>query len=161
MALRPYFAPLALVAGLSLAACATSSPPKAADAGPEGSAAAAAVEQAKVLQITDIPLPRDGKVNGDASLVIGTNDRWLGRVVLKSGMTSVEAYNHFFLGMPRAGWTLLSAVQGKVSILTYTSGDRIATVQIEGGAMGGGATATIVVSPRQSESRLSESRPSR
>ena len=161
MALRPYFAPLALVAGLSLAACATSSPPKAADAGPEGSAAAAAVEQAKVLQITDIPLPRDAKVNGDASLVIGTNDRWLGRVVLKSGMTSVEAYNHFFLGMPRAGWTLLSAVQGKVSILTYTNGDRIATVQIEGGAMGGGATATIVVSPRQSESRLSESRPSR
>ena len=161
MVLRPYFAPLALVAGLSLAACATSSPPKAADGGPEGSAAAAAVEQAKVLQITDIPLPRDAKVNGDASLVIGTNDRWLGRVVLKSGMTSVEAYNHFFLGMPRAGWTLLSAVQGKVSILTYTNGDRIATVQIEGGAMGGGATATIVVSPRQSESRLSESRPSR
>ena len=161
MALRPYLAPLALVTGLSLAACATSSPPKADDAGPEGSAAAAVVEQAKVLQITDIPLPRDAKVNGDASLVIGTNDRWLGRVVLKSGMTSVEAYNHFFLGMPRAGWTLLSAVQGKVSILTYTSGDRIATVQIEGGAMGGGATATIVVSPRQSESRLSESRPSR
>ena len=150
-----------LFRSLSLAACATSSPPKAADAGPEGSAAAAVVEQAKVLQITDIPLPRDAKVNGDASLVIGTNDRWLGRVVLKSGMTSVEAYNHFFLGMPRAGWTLLSAVQGKVSILTYTSGDRIATVQIEGGAMGGGATATIVVSPRQSESRLSESRPSR
>jgi hypothetical protein len=162
MALRPYFSPIALVASLSLAACATSSTPKAADAGPEGSAAAAAaVEQAKVLQITDVPLPRDAKVNGDASLVIGTNDRWLGRVVLKTGMTSVEAYNHFFLGMPRAGWTLLSAVQGKVSILTYTNGDRIATVQVEGGAMGGGAATTIVVSPRQSESRLSESRPSR
>lgn len=162
MALRPLLAPLALVAGLSLTACAASAPPKAAEAGADGAAgAAAAVEQAKVLQITDIPLPRDAKVNGDASLVIGTNDRWLGRVVLKTGMTAVEAYNHFFLGMPRAGWSLLSAVQGKISILTYTSGDRIATVQVEGGAMGGGASATIVVSPRQSESRLSESRPSR
>ena len=67
-------------------------------------------------------------------------------------MSAVEAYNHFFVGMPRSGWSLLSAVQGKVSILTYTSGERVATVQVEGGTMGGGASATIVVSPRQTES---------
>lgn len=138
---------------LTLVGCATGRSPKAADVPSESGVGgvAAAAEQAKVLQITDIPLPRDAKVNGDASLVIGTNDRWLGRVVLRSSMSAVEAYNHFFTGMPRSGWSLLSAVQGKVSILTYTSGDRVATVQVEGGAIGGGATATIVVSPRQSE----------
>lgn len=153
---RPAAAFIALVAGLSLAGCASQPATKAGQGAADsttGTSTAAAVEQAKVLQITDIPLPRDAKVNGDASLVIGTNDRWLGRVVLRTGMNAVETYNHFFLGMPRSGWNLLSAVQGKVSILTYTSGERVATVQVEGGAIGGGAGVTIVVSPRQSDSR--------
>ena len=154
MSLHRMTLPLCLTASLLVTGCASSPPPKAAaaSAGAGAESSAGTVEQAKVLQITDIPLPLDAKVNGDASLVIGTNDRWLGRVVLKTQMSAVEAYNHFFVGMPRSGWSLLSAVQGKVSILTYTSGERVATVQVEGGTMGGGASATIVVSPRQTES---------
>ena len=152
MAAQRSIAPLLLLSGLCLAACTGAPPPKVTEGGAAGVAVAGVeTEQPKLLQITDIPMPRDAKINGDATLVMGTNDRWLGRVVLRTAMSAVETYNHFFLGMPGAGWDLLSALQGKVSILTFTNGDRVATVQVEAGTMGGGATATIVVSPRQSE----------
>jgi len=142
----------ALLLGVSLVGCVVS-PSSAVGTVDAGSgqdvAAAASAEPSKVLQISDIPLPRDAKINSDASFVIGTDDRWLGRVVLRSPLSAVDTYRHFFVGMPRTGWTLLSAVQGKVSSLVFSHDARIATVQVEGGALGAGATVTIMVTPRQ------------
>ena len=53
--------------------------------------------------------------------------------------------------MPRLGWKTLSAVQSKVSALTFTNGDRVANLQIEGGV--GGSTVTVVVSMQQIETQ--------
>jgi len=103
----------------------------------------------KLVQVSDIPLPRESDIDEANSLVIGGGDRWLGRLVLKVKTNAAETYNYYFNGMPRLGWTRISAVQSKVSTITFSKGDRIATLQIAGGM--GGVVVTVVVSTRESE----------
>ncbi|MFM7396789.1 MAG: hypothetical protein ACKO42_06690 [Gammaproteobacteria bacterium] len=107
--------------------------------------------ESKALQVSDLPIPKDARIDESGSLVIGSGDRWLGRVVMRVRAGSAETYNLFFNGMPQLGWTPYSAVQSKVSLLTFARGDRFATVQIEGGVAG--ATVTILVATRSPETR--------
>jgi len=111
---------------------------------------------AKLTQISDIPIPREARIDEPASLILGSGDRWVGRMVIRVKTNANETYHYYFNGMPRLGWTRLSAVQSQVSTLTFTHGERVATLQIEDalGAIGrvgdiGGAKVTIVVAVRQ------------
>ncbi len=134
-----------------LAGCATTTPatvteePAATPA--EGGTVTATV--LKPVQVSDIPLPRESRVDEAASLVMGSGDRWVGRLVLRVKTNAAETYGYYFNGMPRLGWKTLSAVQSKVSALTFTNGERVANLQIEGGV--GGSTVTVVVSMQQIE----------
>ena len=103
----------------------------------------------KLVQITDVPLPRDSKIDEQESFIIGGGNRWLGRLVVKVRTDPAETYSYYFNGMPRLGWSRLTAVQGKVSSLTFTSGDRVANLQITGGV--GGTTVTVFVSTHEIE----------
>jgi hypothetical protein len=100
------------------------------------------------LQITDISLPGSAKLDAENSLIIGSGDRWFGRVVVKSDETPVQTYNHFFKGMPSLGWRMISAMQSKTSLLSFQRGERIAMVQIETSQLGG-STISISVSMQQ------------
>lgn len=101
-----------------------------------------------VLQVSDIPVPPGARFDAETSLIIGTADRWLGRIVIKTDMASVQAYNHFYNGMPSLGWGLVTTVQGKSSSLTYMRGERIASVLVEPASISG-SMVTITVSPKQ------------
>jgi hypothetical protein len=113
---------------------------------PDDSTAAGPV---RLVQVTDIPMPRDSKVDEDASLVIGGGDRWLGRLVFKVRTNGAETYNYYFNGMVRLGWTRVTAVQSKVSSLVFSRGDRVVNLQIKGGL--GGSTVTVIASTRELE----------
>jgi len=102
------------------------------------------------LQITDISLPGSAKLDAENSLIIGSGDRWFGRVVVKSDENPVQTYNHFFKGMPSLGWKLMSAMQSNASLLSFQRGERIAMVQIETSQLGG-STISISVSMQQRE----------
>jgi hypothetical protein len=142
----------AVICTVVLAGCGTiNTGAKAGEAASSSGEGASAVAAIKLTQITDIPIPREARVDETASLILGSGDRWLGRVVVRVKTNSTETYNYYFNGMPRLGWSTLTAVQSKVSTLTFTSGDRVANLQIEGGV--GGATVTVVVSTRQLEQR--------
>lgn len=150
---RIFLAPVGIaLCGLLLAGCSTTNSATADEsAATSESAGANAAGPGKLTQITDIPIPRESRIDEAASLIIGSGDRWLGRVVIRVKTNATETYNYYFNGMPRLGWTTLSTVQSKVSAMTFTSGDRVANLQIEGGV--GGATVTVVVSTRQLETR--------
>lgn len=144
--------PLCVLSAVLVSGCSTTKSPATSDlAAPSGTSGTSSVAAAKLTQITDIPVPRDARIDESGSLILGSGDRWLGRVVIRVKTNSTETYNYYFNGMPRLGWTTLAAVQSKVSALTFTSGDRVANLQIEGGV--GGATVTVVVSTRQLEQR--------
>ncbi len=103
----------------------------------------------KLVQVTDVPLPRDSKIDEQESFIIGGGSRWLGRLVVKVRTDAAETYSYYFNGMPRLGWSRMTAVQGKVSSLTFTNGDRVANVQITGGVSG--TTVTVFVLNREIE----------
>ncbi len=105
-------------------------------------------ESSNTLQISDIPLPTGSKLNTESSLIMGSGDSWLGRIVLKTENSPIQAFNHFYNGMPSNGWGLVAAVQSKTSTLTYTRGERVATLQIEPSSLGGTAI-SITVTARQ------------
>lgn len=145
---------LIVMAIMSLSACSMMGERESASRGDDMSSADAklgneAPSVVKLVQVSDIPLPRDSDIDEANSLVIGGGDRWLGRLVLKVKTNAAETYNYYFNGMPRLGWSRISAVQSKISTITFAKGDRIATLQIAGGM--GGVVVTVVVSTREAE----------
>jgi hypothetical protein len=143
------------VVALSLAGCEAGSSPfqrqTATKATPSGSSSAAvtsATKEPKLLQLGDFTLPAGSKLDDASTLVVGTDTRWVGRVVLRTTLSPVDSYNHFFRSLNGSGWNLITALQGKTSGLTFSRGERVATVMIEGSALSG-TLVTILVTPRE------------
>lgn len=98
--------------------------------------------------VSDLPIPGGTAIKPERSLILGSGDTWLGRMILDLKLNSTQAFSFYQEQMPAFGWQEVTAVQGKNSILTYTRGDRAATVEISPGAVRG-STASITVSPRK------------
>ena len=96
----------------------------------------------------DKSFPVGAKINGPQSLMMGSGENWIGRVVLDTTQNHVEAYNFFAEQYPQQGWALISAVRGKTSLLVFTKADRSATVEIQDGILMNGATAVLTISPK-------------
>ncbi len=111
-------------------------------------ATSSATKEPKLLQLGDFTLPAGSKLDDASTLVVGTDTRWLGRVVLRTTLSPVDTYNHFFRTLNGSGWNLITALQGKTSGLTFARGERVATVMIEGSALSG-TLVTILVTPRE------------
>jgi hypothetical protein len=133
-----------LAASLLVGACASGQ----AVVGPGAPEGKGGGEPSNALPITDIPIPAGAKLDNDASLIMGAQDRWFGRIVIKTENSPTQSYNQFFKGMPGFGWSVVTAVQARISNLTYLRGERVASIQIESSGFGG-ATISITVSPRQ------------
>jgi hypothetical protein len=97
--------------------------------------------------VSDVPIPPSTKINTERSAIFGGGERWYGRMVLSLDRSSTMAYAYYLDQMPPFGWELVSAVQGKVSVLTFTRGDRAASVEITPSALRG-SEAVVTVSPR-------------
>lgn len=105
-------------------------------------------ESSNALSISDIPIPPGAKLDTENSLIMGAQDRWLGRLVIRTDSSPTQSFNYFYSGMPALGWGTLTAVQARISSMAYLRGDRVASIQIEATALGG-SNISITVSPRQ------------
>jgi hypothetical protein len=109
-------------------------------------------DSAVPLQSTDFmgqtQLPAGTKILYDQSLIIGSGDNWVGRVLLDMGKDSMAAYTFFLEQYPQQGWTLLSATRGKTSLLVFTKQDRNATVEMHESNMLSGTLVTLTVTPK-------------
>jgi len=136
---------LLLACALLLVACA----PGQTVTGPTSPDQTAATTPSNALPVSDIPIPAGAKFDAEQSLIMGAQDLWLGRIVIRVDMAPAEAYNHFSKGMAAFGWNVITAVQARISSLTFQRGERIAMVQIESASLSG-VLLSITVSPRQS-----------
>ncbi len=134
----------ALLLAVLLSACA--SQPAAVGAGANHSKEAQAPSNA--LTVSDLPIPTDAKLDDQQTFIIGSGEKWLGRIAMTGGISPVEAVNFYQSRMGSFGWTGIAAVQAKVSTLTFTRNDRVATVQIEPDTFKG-CHITVTVTPRQ------------
>jgi hypothetical protein len=102
--------------------------------------------QPSFADFSDMPIPASARMNIDRSLILGPKDNWLGRLVFRSSNSAAEAFDFYANGMPRFGWQPVAVVRGATSAMTYTRGERVASVQISGTTLGG-SEIEITVAP--------------
>jgi hypothetical protein len=106
-------------------------------------------QEVQAQLLGDMPLPAGVKIVGADSLIIGRGDSWVGRAVLSGVQNSTDIYAFFQAEYPKSGWTTVSAIKAKTSILVFTKGDRTATVELNDGSFTGPKTLiTITSSPK-------------
>ncbi|MBO6784748.1 MAG: hypothetical protein JJ899_15955 [Alphaproteobacteria bacterium] len=132
-----------LASALALAACS-----QGARLAPTTTAGPSQVEKDFAL-LTDIPIPRNATLDVERSLILGDLDRWTGRVILNVGQSPTKVFALYQGEMASFGWEPIMSVQADVSVLSFTRGERAATVQIEDRTLGG-STVSVTVAPRQS-----------
>ena len=107
------------------------------------------VQEIQAQLLGDMPLPAASKIVGSESLIIGRGDNWVGRVVLSGVQSPTDIYAFFQSEYPNAGWTTVSAVKSKTSILVFTKGDRTSTIELNEGPLTGPKTViTITAAPK-------------
>lgn len=100
--------------------------------------------------VTDIPIPPNATMDNDHSLILSDRDHWTGRVVMRFWQSPPEMTSFYQSQMPAFGWQPLMSVTSDISVLSYTRGDRAATVQIEKSMLGLTTEVSVTVAPRQS-----------
>ena len=93
-------------------------------------------------------LPPGATLKPEQSLIIGSGEQWVGRVVATMGKDVDAAIRFFVDTYQNQGWTLISSVRGKASLLVFTKQDRTATVELTEGSLFSGGTVTLTVAPR-------------
>jgi len=132
------FKVLTLFLVMLLGACASS--------GDSPSGSPQEVQEVQSQLLGDMPLPQGAKLNGTDSIIIGRGNEWVGRAVINALQGSTDVYAFFQSEYPKGGWTTVTAVKAKTSILVFTKGDRTATIEIVDGSIGGPKSVIIVTS---------------
>jgi len=97
----------------------------------------------------EMPLPLGAKINNEASLILGAGENWTGRVVLSVPIGVAEVFNTLREQFQAGGWTLLSSVKAKNSILVLTRQERTVTMEIsEGSGISSSSQIVMSVAPR-------------
>ena len=102
------------------------------------------VNEIQAQLLGDMPLPAGARIMGTDSLIIGRGDNWVGRVVLNGLQSPTDIYAFFQAEYPKAGWTTVTAVKSKTSILVFTKGDRTSAVEINEGSLTGPKSIIII-----------------
>lgn len=104
-------------------------------------------DMAAFQNTTDVPIPAGAILDTERSILLGTMDRWTGRLVMMLSQAPAETFSAFQRDMPGFGWQPITSVQASTSVLAFTLGERVATIEIEAGPSGG-ALVSIIMSPR-------------
>jgi hypothetical protein len=130
---------LCLALCLALGACGTSLSPNQKDGVLPG--------EASFTQFKDIPVPSGASMNTERSLITGTQDAWIGRLVFTSFSNSTEMFDFYKNNATGFNWEEMASVRSKVSVLTYTRAERVMTVQIQDRWLWG-SEVEVTVTPR-------------
>lgn len=102
----------------------------------------------------DVPLPQGAVIRQQDTLVMGTGNTWMGRLSVTVSGEPQAVFAYFRDSLPGAGWTLTSSSFSKLSLLTFTKAERVATVQMQGSNFGSNdVLITVAPAVRPSSSR--------
>ena len=111
---------------------------------------AASVDMSGADLLAQTQLPAGAKILHEQSTVIGSGNNWVGRVVIDSAREPAAAFGYFLDNYPSQGWTLLSAVRAKTSVMVFTKQDHNVTIEIQEGNVlaAGSALVILTIAPR-------------
>ena len=141
---------LSLLLSALLGACASS-----------GDSPSGGVEEVQEVQsqlLGDMPLPQGARLAGADSIIIGRGNEWVGRAVVNALQGATDVYAFFQSEYPKGGWTTVTAVKAKTSILVFTKGDRTATIEVTEGSLGGPKSVITITSSPKNANVLAPSR---
>jgi hypothetical protein len=101
-------------------------------------------------QFTDIPVPKGADMDPDHSLVLGAREAWVGRLVMQVSDKPATVYDFYARQMPGFGWRPVTSVRGETSTMTFTRGERVATVQVRSRTLWG-SEIWLTMSPQHGE----------
>ena len=104
------------------------------------------VQELQSQLLGDMLLPQGARLNGTDSIIIGRGNEWVGRAVVNALQGATDVYAYFHSEYPKGGWTTVTAVKAKTSILVFTKGDRTATIEVVDGSLGGPKSVIIITS---------------
>lgn len=81
-----------------------------------------------------------------STLLLGGSSAWIGRLVFAAPYTLNGMFDFYMSEMPKFGWKEVTVVRSKVSVLSFTNSDRVATIQLEPD-MVNGTVVSFTVSP--------------
>ncbi|MEE2694324.1 MAG: hypothetical protein VX884_02445 [Pseudomonadota bacterium] len=102
---------------------------------------------------TDIPIPAGTSFDVGNSLILGSGEGWTGRLIVTLSKNPADAFAVYTVEMPEFGWKPIASVQSETSVLTFTRGDRAATIEIEARAITG-SLVRITMTPHGSTNSL-------
>ena len=113
------------------------------------------VTEATAKQLTgDVPIPPGATIKQQDTLVMGAGSTWTGRLNLTVSGEPQAVFTYFRDSLPGSGWTLTSSSFSKLSLLTFTKGDRVANVQLQSTGFGGNEVMiTVAPATRSANSR--------
>ena len=95
------------------------------------------VTEATAKQLAgDVPLPQGSVIKQQDTLVMGSGNTWMGRLSVTVSGEPQAVFAWFRDSLPGTGWTLTSSSYSKLSLLTFTKAERLATVQMQAGNFG-------------------------
>ena len=101
-------------------------------------------------QFNDIPIPEKATMDLKSTLLLGGSSAWIGRLVFAAPYTLNGMFDFYMSEMPKFGWKEVTVVRSKVSVLSFTNANRVATIQLEPD-MVNGTIVSFTVSPRSKE----------
>jgi hypothetical protein len=134
-----------LAVALTLAACSQTAPvlPTRSDPTQPGQGAGPSAYG----RFSDLPMPEGASMDVARSLILGTDDNWLGRLVLRLSGNVPDAFDFYRREMAAFGWNEVTVVRAETSVMTYERSGRVATIQLAPMSLSG-AEASITVSPK-------------
>ncbi len=78
----------------------------------------------------DFPLPEDGEIQMDSTVILGSGDLWAGQIILLSKSSPVELIKYFTESAKSSGWNLASSTISEKVLLVFNKNERIATIEI-------------------------------
>jgi hypothetical protein len=106
--------------------------------------------QASFARFPDLPMPVKAELNMFRTLVFGTNDSWIGRLVISASHSPNDMFDFYKQEMTGFDWQEITSVRSDTSVMTYVRDGRVATIQISGATLSG-AMVIITVSPKGAE----------
>ncbi|MCK5296102.1 MAG: hypothetical protein KAJ75_04365 [Alphaproteobacteria bacterium] len=81
-------------------------------------------------QFTDIPIPDKAIMDLDKTLLLGSSNAWIGRLVFSAPYNTSGMFDFYMSEMTKFGWHEITVVRSESSVMTFKLDARIATIQL-------------------------------
>lgn len=83
-----------------------------------------------VLKIPQFPVPPKAEVVLADTVIVGDDEDWSGQVFLTAPYTVIQVTQYYRAEMPKVGWLETSIVRSRRTSISYTRGNRVATLRL-------------------------------